>query len=364
MLIPDSLDYPADLPPRRSPADRHHPLFDLVRGRLYGWPLCSGPKNSASEYAAGQRPVSEAIQFPMVAINHGYVQAIIVDVDRAGAVLDVLDRCDELNLPPPNICVENAANGHAHCLWLLADPIWVGEQRGNGWVPSVVDYWRKTVEALRAALGGDPAFKQHGLVKYPFHKMHRARVIHDRLAKLQDIAGRLDLSEVRVEVDPAQRGSLWRNEDLFRRVANWSYPRRHEFVDREAWRMAVLASAEEFNEEFAASIKGPLDQVEVRNIAKSVADWTWRNVKGKPGTHTTHNPGIMALDKSMPIGQRLRAGQAYAAETRRSSTLGKLISLYEPGMTQSRMAELSGRSLRTVKAYWGDLHGAVHHQGI
>jgi len=79
--------------------------------------------------------------------NRTYYHCVVVDVDH----LDAVERLGLVNLPCPNLIVENLDNGHAHYIWFLREPVrWGNKQLWN---------WLKLVQSvLTTALDGDPAF--------------------------------------------------------------------------------------------------------------------------------------------------------------------------------------------------------------
>jgi transposase len=130
-------------------------------------------------------------------------------------------------------------------------------------------------EGLRRGLDGDPAYRGQ-LTKNPLH--HDWEVIWgtDEPWRLVDLAVHLgDLMPKSLPKKRALHAGLGRNVALFDALRGWAYPRRCDYNDQQEWEEVALAVAVNINTEFDF----PLSLTEVGHTSRSVARWTWRNIK-------------------------------------------------------------------------------------
>ena len=228
------------------------------------WPLASddlrqGIYRTARSEARGRRYIEANPQ----AVSN----LLVVDVDHEDALMRALwDRKDWL----PNAVVENPANGHAHAVWALQEPVTRTEYARR----KPLAFAAAVTEGLRRSVDGDAAYS--GLItKNPEHADWHASWTSDRLYSLGELAERLEEAG---HLPPAswrrtrRRNpvGLGRNCAIFETARHWAYREiRHHWGDSAGLRAAILAHVQELNAEFSE----PLPANEARDIAHSIHRW-------------------------------------------------------------------------------------------
>lgn len=192
---------------------------------------------------------------------------LVVDVDHEDALMRSLwDRRQWL----PNAVVENPANGHAHAVWALSEPITRTEYAHR----KPLAYAAAVVEGLRRSVDGDRGYS--GLMtKNPQHQDWTASWITDQLYSLGQLADQL--TQAGHMPAPSWTKSrrknpigLGRNCAIFETARTWAYREvRHHFGDPEGLRLAVLERVHELN----AAYTEPLPATEAVQIAHSIHRW-------------------------------------------------------------------------------------------
>ncbi|MFM4157803.1 replication initiation protein, partial [Klebsiella quasipneumoniae subsp. similipneumoniae] len=123
--------------------------------------------------------------------------------------------------------------------------------------------------ALRKKLDADAGYS--GLIcKNPNHSHWKIAVWQPELYTLDWLADFLDLNAANDKEIVADYG-LGRNCTLFDKTRKWAYRAiRQGWSEFDQWLQACYERASAYNLQFAA----PLDENEVRGIAKSIAKWT------------------------------------------------------------------------------------------
>lgn len=234
---------------------------------------------ATDHFAAGvyRMPRPDALERRYVQANpRALVNLLVVDVDHADAVLRAVSAVG--SHPMPTAVVENPANGHAHALWALAEPITTTEYAHR----KPVVYAAAITEGLRRALDGDKGYS--GLItKNPQHDHWRTewftttpRTLADLAAGLGDNMPPRDWRRTQPREDTA---GLGRNCALFEAVRRDAYSAarkirlRHEHPtaqDSADLLTAITTAAETRNAEFTE----PLHASEVRALAASIHRWT------------------------------------------------------------------------------------------
>jgi hypothetical protein len=194
-------------------------------------------------------------------------QAIVwlnFDVDRPDAHFAARDA----DLPVPSFIAGNPANGHAHLAYLLAVPVLQFDCARLAPIRYAADVQR----GLRRRLGADIGYT--GLIaKNPLHPDWRVEW-HNRHYDLGALAGHLSKADMRAEVQLAHEIGLGRNCSVFDSLRYWAYSHvlaaKLEGRSPRAWFEQCLYVAEQHN-----IFSEPLSPRETRQIAKSVAQWTW-----------------------------------------------------------------------------------------
>ena len=186
---------------------------------------------------------------------------LITDIDHRDAELRALS-CPAT----PTAVTSNRANGHAHAIWMLAEPVTTTEYAHR----KPVAYACAVTEALRRATDGDIGYT--GLImKNPTHD-HWDTVwfaaepwtLDGLSVRLADWMPRKGWRKDRVPT------GLGRNCSLFDDARNWAYRElRHHWGDSNGLRDAIRRRAHELNTVFP----DPLPPSEADAIARSIHKW-------------------------------------------------------------------------------------------
>lgn len=303
-------------------------LFDVI---------CASDGKPVEWRDTKSRSKQDALEYRYVQPTVRWCSFIAVDIDRKDALLRLYD-----HETPPHLAIINRDNGHAHALWHLRKPIYIDDSNAPP-----IRYLRAVRRGLDRALGGDHSYSGT-LVRNPAHpdwNTHCLRPI-DLTYSLADLATHLDLSAATV----VEKNSMGRNDTLFASLRRWGMANKAKYESDSLFGSDMRDQAEYLNEQFPI----PLGQKEVDQIVRSVSRYIWKKWSGKAR-------GIMNLDPTLPVEERQRMGQAYAAAKRADATKSKIITaltnLRGRGVrpTQAKVAEVSGISLRSVKSYWAEV---------
>lgn len=182
---------------------------------------------------------------------------------------------DDANLPPPNLVVINPKNTHAHYLYLIQDPIFLGEGKP---LTQAAQYLRTVHRGMTFQLKADPSYSGF-TVKNPLHEhwpVWSPRTEPYELNELLDWITPEALKFARQRPKPSEEFGLGRNVALFNSTRLWAYKwvlTYKETASYKEWTQLVLVHAQELNAQF----KYPLERPEVEHTAKSIARWTWEN---------------------------------------------------------------------------------------
>lgn len=220
------------------------------------------------------------------ALQHAYIEANVADVLRSLVIVDhdggEADRiARDLDLPPSWIAERRDGSHCGHLVYALGSPVCLT----NAARRPPVNLLARIEHGMHTLFGGDPAYAGT-FTKNPFHQEHLTlwgpataiyglRELSEALRALHALPG---AGKPRQHVHSSAVG---RNVALFDDTRRWAYPRRGDFHLPGRWEAAVLEYATTRNELVIAHDfdKGPLLPREVRSIARSVARWTWRNIK-------------------------------------------------------------------------------------
>ena len=236
----------------------HNAALELFNERLPHKPYFSDDLHFGVRIAGKERAIlAKYIQFnqPHAMFWLGF------DVDRAGSAIDWSDR----NAPAPTLTITNPENGHAHLLYALENSI---RTAPDGKIKPL-RYAASVENALRKKLEADAGYS--GLIcKNPNHGHWKIAVWQPELYTLDWLADFLDLNAANDKEIVADYG-LGRNCTLFDKTRKWAYRAiRQGWPEYEQWLQACYERACAYNLQFAR----PLDENEVRGIAKSIAKWT------------------------------------------------------------------------------------------
>lgn len=228
------------------------------------WPLASDDLKAGIYRGSRQN----ALQRRYIEANPQAVSnLLVVDIDHEDALLrSIWDRDDWR----PNAVVENPANGHAHAVWALAEPITRTEYARR----KPLAYAAAVTEGLRRSVDGDKSYS--GLMtKNPEHDHWDASWWSNELYTLAQLDEHLtsnDLMPPRSWRRTRRKNpvGLGRNCSIFETARTWAYRElRNHFGDSHGFYLAVSQHVHELNAEFTE----PLPANEAHQIATSIHKW-------------------------------------------------------------------------------------------
>ncbi|MCD9472916.1 RepA protein [Photobacterium phosphoreum] len=193
------------------------------------------------------------------------VMYLIFDIDRNGAVYAWYDE----NLPAPYWTSKNPENGHAHIVYRLKIPFCTSDIANL----KPIQYAAAIQSAMIERLGADRGYAGL-LTKNPKHPHWQNNVWTEYEYTLDELADYLDLRGHPLRGQQAI--GLGRNCELFENVRKWAYKTIREYWQpnyKRSWNEAVYGEVESLNNQFTV----PLPVSEVKAIAKSIANWTYRH---------------------------------------------------------------------------------------
>jgi Replicase family/Primase C terminal 1 (PriCT-1) len=214
------------------------------------------------------RSRQQALRYPYIQFHHPrLISYLIFDIDFAGAALAARDA----NLPPPNIIIENPANGHAHLAYRLALPVY---DRGFPYGRPRV-FLERVRSGFRRRLKADPSYA--GLIaKNPLHSHWRTHWPWPKPYTLQTLADALFPADLACEKRPFVLPGSGRNTTLFTQLLTSAYRKaaafRRQGESIEAFRASLFHEALTLNQQF----RQPLAIPELNSIAKSAAKRAWQ----------------------------------------------------------------------------------------
>ena len=268
------------------------------------------------------------------AINKKYLQVnqpqmvkyLIFDIDRQGAVLAWYDN----DLPSPYWTSKNQQNGHAHIAFRLKSPVCVSDMANLAPIRYLAAIQSAMIDRLEADRGYAGL-----LTKNPINPHWQNTVWTDHEYSLDELADFLDLKGHPLR--GIEVSGLGRNCELFDTVRQWSYKAIRDYWLPEykgKWDSAVYGRVEAINTHF----KVPLPMSEVKAIAKSIANWTYREFTPVKFRQSQSNKGSKG-------GQISKGG----GRPSKKHLLPKVLEMKEQSYTQIAIAKLLGVSTRTIR---------------
>jgi Replicase family len=173
-------------------------------------------------------------------------------------------------LPAPNFYAQNAGNGHGHLAYCLKAPVGLLGLSRLAPIELASDVQRGMTRRLRA----DPAYANR-LGKNPLSDRWRTSWLVPEPYELRELLEPLGRHDLRRPANRSEITGVGRNCDLFHELRECSYTEVLRFkrtgAGCEAWATHLLGHARGINLGFPV----PLSFAEIRQIAKSVARWTW-----------------------------------------------------------------------------------------
>jgi hypothetical protein len=206
------------------------------------------------------------------ALQRRYIEAnpqalsnlLVVDIDKPDAALRAL--AAQGSHPMPNAIVENRANGHAHAVWALVEPVTRTEYASR----RAIAYAASVAEGLRRAVDGDAGYSGL-LTKNPTHDAWGTTWLGDGLRSLrqleEELGRHMPPQRWRRTRDPV---GLGRNCTIFETARTWAYRElRHHFGDPDGLAAAIHGHVAALNSGFTE----PLPGSEARAIGASIHRW-------------------------------------------------------------------------------------------
>lgn len=211
------------------------------------------------------RPKRTAIKKKYLQVNQPkLVTYLVFDIDHKGGVFSWYDN----NLPAPFWTSNNPVNGHAHIAYRLKIPFCTSD------IAHVepIRYAAAIESAMIERLKADRGFAGL-LTKNPLHPYWKNKFWTDHEYTLDELADYLDLKGHPLR--GVEVSGLGRNCELFESVRLWAYKAIRQYWApnyKREWNSAVYERVESINTQFSV----PLPVSEVKSIAKSIANWTFR----------------------------------------------------------------------------------------
>jgi hypothetical protein len=211
------------------------------------------------------RPKSSAIKKKYLQVNQPkLVTYLVFDIDRQGGVLSWYDN----DLPAPYWTSKNPENGHAHIAYRLKVPFCTSDIAHS----EPIRYAAAIQSAMTERLKADRGFAGL-LTKNPLHSHWQNEFWTEYEYTLDELADYLDLKGHPLR--GSEISGLGRNCELFDNTRQWAYRAIREYWApnyKRKWNAAVYDKVESTNSQFNV----PLPMSEVKAIAKSIANWTYR----------------------------------------------------------------------------------------
>lgn len=213
------------------------------------------------------RELSTALEKRYIQPNHFNSKLwLVFDIDRETSPEQITD---DLNLPCPNIFVQNPKNGHAHVFYGLEAPVHMNAHSSN----AAIRFAGAVDTSLAVELGSDLAYG--GLIaKNPAHDHWRLWATSIERYDLTELADYVDLDSANDKRKSLLDFGLGRNCNLFDKLRKWAYRAiRQGYPQYEQWERSCVDRITAYN----SQLPQPLPMQEILHISTSVAKYTHRN---------------------------------------------------------------------------------------
>lgn len=285
---------------------------------------------------------SSALKKDYIGLNRKYMSYLVFDIDYEFSYLDA----DWLGLPVPTITINNPENGHAHILYELETPI-VNTDKAR---MKPLKYFAHVERCFRHQARADKSYAGV-VVKNPGSSRWRTTVIN-KIYDLQELADYIN--EVPPMPKPFEINGVGRNCELFDKVRHIAY-RAVKTIDKcSALYDLCLQELIVLNSAYNV----PLLCNELKHIAKSISNWTWKN------RHTIGSGRVPLLAgeydewEQFTTQQKQALGAIHTNSVRTQATIKKVkyvvnaMRLNGEKVTQEKVANILGVNILTVKKYW------------
>jgi hypothetical protein len=224
---------------------------------------------AADVFSDGPRllPRDDAIKCAHLEFNtRGCLGWLVFDLDTP----DSFESWDRAGLPPPNFYAQNRSSGHGHLGYCLKRPVGLLGHSRRRPIELAADVQR----GMTRRLGADPTYNNR-LAKNPVHARWASTWYAPHPYALIELFEVLDKRDMARPASRREVLGVSRNCDLFDALRQHAYKQVLTFKrgGSAAWFEHLVALALAVNQEFAF----PLSVSEVRQIARSVANWTWKS---------------------------------------------------------------------------------------
>ena len=240
--------------------------ISILRGLLPSKPYCS---DNLKKEGLLVRPRDTALKKHYIQMNSPHqITFFTIDIDYR---VEYAGIAEDYNLPQPIWCVGNLKNGHVHLIYALLSPVYCTSMAHL----APLKYLKAIIDAYCEKLGADPMYS--GLIsKNPWSPRWCVFQTGNLLYSLECLAGYVDLSRKVTKKTVEEVAGLGRNCHVFENVRVWSYRAIRDFWGKKhgssEWFDAVKFKCLQENAKFS----DPLYDSEIKQIAKSIAHWTWR----------------------------------------------------------------------------------------
>ncbi|WP_417276019.1 replication initiation protein [Castellaniella sp.] len=212
-------------------------------------------------YGLQIRPAKTAMTAKYIQHNKPTQSAwLVFDCDYPGALEDA----EFNNLPAPNIVVINRENGHSHLMYSLETPVYTCSNARLKPLRylAAIDY------SLTKALKADTGYVGK-ICKNPLHEDWLTCLIRAKSWSMGEFAEYLTLP-TKLPKKALEEG-YGRNCTMFELLRKWAYIELVKYTNHDKFLKACYNQAASFN-----IFPHPLSEPEIRGIAKSVGQWTWK----------------------------------------------------------------------------------------
>jgi len=310
----------------------------------------------------------EAIQKRYIQINLPmFIKYIVFDLDYEGSAF----AWEEAGLPPFTYAVINRQNAHCHAIYKIK-PVFLGtaSKKTKELLDIVANRYKKKLNADKVIT------KQKQLVKNPFHKDWEV-IYNGGEYTLTELIEYIPSSKRKLKEKDSNKKQLnqinptSRNVTLFDHGRIYAYRKVSSCSDYNDLHDQINKYLEELNHsEIPKHFSCPLPPNEINSITKSIAKWVWEKRGSFKRRDTKWNIGAMGFEKikGLPYSKykkEVKRRQSLAGKRtsaiRRERTYKELLDAYKEllnasdRVTQKKLSEKTGYSIRTVKYYWGKI---------
>lgn len=277
-----------------------------------------------------------------IAITKKYIQLnppqmqhwLVFDIDRPDSAF-----CwDDCGLPPPFAVVVNTENTHCHVIYQLAMPVCTSDFAHQKPLKYLAAIQYAYTQKLKADLNYSGLIAKNPFSNKFWHVIPVAIEARYELSELEQWVSLTGVSKLHEKASEAV--ALGRNCSLFDSLRKFSYQEIRKFRTGkiDTWRVHILEKTMELN-----IFPEPLPQSEVKAIAKSVANWVWKNMR-QDSTQFKQRQSARGRKGGKAKG-RANFNKRVAAEVLRAE-----------GYTQKETAEALGVTQQTIANWQQDFN--------